>query len=76
MTEQSCHAHVRPLAPATVNQPTRPVRGRDLVRYRALMLGLTAAGNANGFPLSFAAFEAGVAAYELYLANHDRRAKP
>lgn len=64
-------AHVRP-EPIEASEP-QPVRVRDLVRSRALQHGynvLTAEGPALA---SYASFVAGVDAYELYMACHNRR---
>ena len=65
----SCH--VRP-EPIEAPEP-QPVRVRDLVRHRALIHGYNVqqAGGAGVVP--YAAFVAGVDAYELYRDVHDRR---
>ena len=75
MTEQSCHAHVRPQGPATeAPPPTLPVRNRDLVKYRALLLGYNVAqGKDPKGTLDFEAFAAGVEVTLEYLRTWDRR---
>jgi len=75
MTEHSCHAHVRPQAPATeAPPPTVPVRNRDLVAYCAYMVGLTAMDEALAEGRNrVEAFERGWALTASYFKTHDRR---
>jgi hypothetical protein len=71
MTNEHCHPRPDPQeAP-----PTVPVRNRDLVRYRALLLGYSAgrAHDPKG-TLSFEAWSAGVDLVLEYLRAWDRRA--
>ncbi len=75
MTEQSCHAHVRPQAPASeAPPPTLPVRNRDLVMYRALLLGYSTAQEKDPKgTLDFEAYAAGVMVTLEYLRTWDHR---
>ena len=66
------YCHVRPHPDEA---GVRRLRTRDLVRYRAMLLGLTAVQSQVEAPISLAAFDAGVSVYEDYLRIHDRRAK-
>jgi hypothetical protein len=66
-------AHVRP-EPIEAPEP-QPVRQRDLVRHRALTHGYNVLCAEQPAVISYASFRAGVEAYELYRAVHDRRTR-
>jgi len=53
----------------------RPVRQRDLVRFRALTKGWEAMTGEGPALSSFSSFKAGVAAYEEYMALWNRRGR-
>jgi hypothetical protein len=66
------HAHAAP-QPHEAPEPA-PERHRDLVREKALIVGLEAMNQRGLGPHSVADFAAGVAAYEEYRRRNDRRA--
>ena len=69
MTGEGCHVRPDPSW-----GPTHPARGRDLVRFRALMSGL-AVLEERGYIVSFEDFTAAVVRVETYRADNDRRAR-
>ena len=72
MTMTETNAHVAP-EPIEAPPEPRPVeRKRDLVRQRAIAWGWSVM-TAQGSPPSVASFAAGVEAFEMYRAAHDRR---
>ena len=81
MIGERCHVAPEPIEapeprPAEPPPPTLPVRNRDLVRYRALLLGYSAAQakDPKG-TLDFEAFAAGVEVALDYLRQWDRRGR-
>jgi len=70
MTED-VHAHVAPEPKEAPDAPSE--RRRDRVREIALHMGQETASQVGDVLIDFAAFKAGVEAYELYKAVHDRR---
>lgn len=66
-------ATVRP-DPIEAPEP-QPVRVRDLVRQRALLHGYNVQQAGGGSVVPYAAWVAGVDAYELYRSVHDRRGR-
>lgn len=68
-----CHVVPGPIE-APEPRAVRQLRQRDLVRQRAIAWGWSVM-TAQGSPPSVASFAAGVEAFELYLAAHDRRAR-
>ncbi len=71
MTGDAVHANVAS-EPQEAAGPSAQ-RKRDLIRENALHLGHITASQEGGVPIRFDAFRAGVEAYELYKAVHDRR---
>lgn len=72
MTSET-HSAIRP-EPIEASEP-KPVRGRDLVRSRALQHGYNVLCAEGPALVSYASFVAGVDAYDLYMACHERRAR-
>jgi len=67
------HAHIAP-EPIEAPEPRPVERQRDLVRRNAIAWGWSVM-TAQGSPPSVASFAAGVEAFEMYRAGHDRRAR-
>ena len=71
--EADTHAHIAP-EPIEAPEPRPVERQRDLVRRNAIAWGWSVM-TAQGSPPSVASFAAGVEAFEMYRAAHDRRAR-